>query len=129
MKNAFIIKGGNIAKKIKFYEEQLAHYIKESETKLSYTMYDHYHFKMSHCTLALIILTDDKYGEGIYRRGFQYKYKYDPNAKYAREERWDDRRQWISYLEATESQASSKIDSVTQIVENKDLSRFIADYL
>lgn len=132
MKNEFIIiiKGGNIAKKIKFYEERLEHYRKESEIKVSYNTYAHYHYKISHCTLALKILTDDKYGEGIYcPSGFQYKNKYDPNAKYAIEERWDDRRDWLSYLEATQSQASLKIDSVTQIVENRDISRFITEYL
>jgi hypothetical protein len=43
-----------------------------------------------------------------------------------REYRWRGR---CDLLEATESQVSSKIDSVSQIVENRDLVRFIADYL
>ncbi len=46
-----------------------------------------------------------------------------------REDRWYDRCELIIYSEATESHVSSKIDSVSQIVENRDLVRFIADYL
>lgn len=46
-----------------------------------------------------------------------------------KEYRWRCRCEWLNYLEATESHVSSKIDSVTQIVENRDIVRFIADYL
>lgn len=126
----FVVKRGNIALKIELYRKKIDMTKKELQVKYNPSYYTSRYYSniISHCSYAIYILTNDIFSHGCcYCKGQCYRYK--ENCSYAEEERWLDRSNWLSYLEASEqktSQVNSKLDCV---VGNSDLQRYITEYI
>lgn len=87
---------------------------------------------MQMCENAITILSNRcnlRYPAGIYENTMYYcslqNYP-NKNAIEIREERWDNRANWLMYLQHHQH---SKVDSTEKILSNPDLQRYITEYL
>lgn len=135
----YIVKRGNIQKKIKMYYDLYKQCNKELKVKYNCgnKTVNYYAKIMTKCKHAIDYLSSKLLPSNTYfHKGICYPYYYLPNITNQDNimptliinERWFDRSDWINYLEAQSQvhQVDSKMDN---ILKNKDLQRYITEYI
>ena len=116
---------GTVAKKIQKYKEALKYFEEEQTTERSVN-YKLYNRITSYCRYIIYVLEDDtKPFNRMYGNNFTYSYNPLDNTYLVREDRWEGRTDFLCYLE----QSQVKQNSTNAILDNKDLTRYITDYL